>query len=1468
MTKSLILQGRRSHLPGPKKPRGREDPRETRVPVKKPRSKARPVKARRHDAPAEAATQRPSAPPPKRASKTPFPVVGIGASAGGLEAFTQLLEQLPSDTGMAFVFIQHLSPTFTSFLSEALSKATQMPVLQVEDRMRVEPNHVYVIPPGADMEIADDVLSLRTRMDEPGTPHLPVDIFLRALAAARGSHAIGVILSGTATDGTEGLGAIKQESGITLVQDPRSAKFGGMPQSAIQAGVVDFCLTLPQLAQELVRLSRHAYTQEDEAKKPRHAHDEEPLKRLFSLVRGAIGIDFSEYKSATFERRLARRMALRRVENLRDYVKFLEQTPEEARALYEDVLIHVTSFFRDPESFEALKKHAFPELLKHKPEDAPLRLWAAGCSTGEEVYSLAISLLEFLGDRRRQGPIQIFGSDVSAQAIEKARAGLYPESALRDLSKERRTRYFTQVEGGYRIAKAVRELCVFVRHDLARDPPFSKLDLVTCRNVLIYFTPALQKRVLATFHYCLNNPGFLLLGRTESISGFSQLFSPVSKSHKLLARAAGPSTLRFTRGAEFPPAEEQVRGRASLEPFKSPPDSAGRIDRLLLSRYAPPGVVVNEKMEIVQFRGHTGLYLEPAPGEPQFNLLKMAREGLLSPLRVALAEARKKKAPSRIEGAQVGQDGSSHLCDIVVVPVSGLPEEKQSLYVVLFEEVALPGKRGSKPVAQERVSPAKEKGTHRVPALQLELAATKDYLQSLLEEHGHTNDALASANEELVSGNEELQSLNEELETAKEELQSTNEELTTVNDELHSRNQELNLVNGDLVNLINIVDIPVLILDLDRRIRRFTPKTRSIMNILPSDVGRPISDITLNINVTDLDSQISEVIETALVRESEIQDRAGRWHRMQIRPYKTTEDKVDGAIVSLVDIDALKHHVREVEWARDYAAGIVEAVQVPLLVLDEDMRVISANEAFYQAFGSSVAETQKKSLFELSGGAWDVPSLRASLGEMLAKNTRLRGLEVEHEFPHQGRRRMSLSARSVHSRTGVPMLLLALEDITERAELLVHTQQAKEEAEKANRAKDQFLATLSHELRTSLSTMLMQAQLLRRGGMDEARLQRAGEAIERSTKMQVQLIDDLLDVSRIVTGKLRMRFQKILLPEVIQAAIESVSAQADKKSIQFEVSLDESLGPVSGDPTRLQQIVWNLLSNAIKFSADGQRVTVVLERMNGHARLRVSDRGAGIEAASLQSIFDRFMQEDSSSTRLFGGLGLGLAIVRHLVELHGGIVQAESPGKGQGATFTVTLPLMPVLQEQADAASPAASEHDQAGPPPRSEGASSRLKDLRILVVDDDPGTGEAATELLRLAGAKVLATESARMALPLIEQFMPEVLLSDIAMPGEDGYAFIRKVRALGPERGGDVPAIALTALVSDEDRREALRAGFQRHLAKPIDIDRLLETVAELSADAASAEAKPNLPPRTPWTRASALGTLTSKGDRFHEQ
>ncbi len=1239
----------------------------------------------------------------------PFPVVGVGASAGGLEALTQLLAELPSDTGMAFVVIQHLDPTHPSFLADALARATKMVVGQAKDGERVVPDRVYVIPPDADVAIRSGVLRLVTRKTEARKLHLPVDYFLASLAEELGKQAIGVVLSGTGSDGTEGLRAIKREDGITFAQDPKSAKFDGMPRSAIEAGVVDYVSPVPEIARELHRLSRHPYLS-GAASRP-SASDDNAVNEIFGLVRSALGVDFGEYKASSLQRRLARRMALLRIENLRDYLALLRDHPEEAGRLYEEVLIHVTSFFRDPDVFESLKSAVFPDILKTKAPGDPIRLWVAGCSTGEELYSLAIALLEFLDDSARHHPIQIFGSDISERAVQSARKGAYSDAVMRDVSEERRRRFFTKVESGYRINKNVRELCVFVRHDLARDPPFSKLDLVSCRNVLIYFGQALQRRVLPTLHYALRQGGFLLLGRAESLPGFRQHFSPIDKNNKIFVRTTAVSTLHFAPRTEVHP----VTSRTNASPGTTPPvravDVARHLDRLLLTRYAPPGVLVDERMQILQFVGNTGRYLQDPPGDPQHNLLKMARGGLLSALRTTIAKAKRGREPVRTKGVEVEVErgAAPGTCDVVVVPFAVPPEAKEQLFAVLFEEIA--GRPSASKLQRTSRRSTVGAGRHRVLKLESELEATQQYLHSLIDERERTNDDLNAANEELVSGNEELQSMNEELETAKEELQSTNEELTTVNDELNTRNQEVREINSDLMNILATVDVPILILDRERRIRRFTPKARTILNVLPTDLGRPLEDIKSNLRLDNLDEQISEVIETNQMHESEVQDRSGRWYRMQIRPYKTIENKIDGATLSLIDIDALKHHVNEAERARG-------------------------------------------------------------------------------------------------------------------------------EAERANLAKDEFLATLSHEIRTPLSSMLMHAQLLGRGSLDPVKIKRAADAIERGTRMQVRLVDDLLDVSRIVSGKLKLDQGPVDLCAVVRAAVEGVAGVAEAKAVTFHVVLDETVGPVSGDQTRLQQVVTNLLANAVKFSFENEKVTVLLDRHDGHARLRVGDTGVGIEPEFLPHVFRRFAQEDGTTVRKHGGLGLGLAIVRDLVEAHGGTVCGESGGKGKGSTFSVFLPIR-------DAASDAAEGASTSSGNPASKSGSTRarsrdvLRGVRVLVVEDDPGSREAVVEMLSVMGAEVRASGSASDALLTLEEFRPEVLVCDIAMPGEDGYSLIRRVRALGAERGGDVPAVALTALARVGDRRHALAAGFQNYLTKPVDIDDLAQAVAELSCWAPAAPA-----------------------------
>lgn len=982
-----------------------------------------------------------------------FPIVGVGASAGGLESFSKLLKEIPPDSGMAFVLIQHLDPTHQSFLREALVKTTSMPVLEIKDGMGIEMDHVYIIPPNFEVDIVHGVLRLLPRDLTPGTPHMPINGFFRSLAANCDKRAIGVVLSGTASDGTEGLRSIKDEGGFTFVENPATAKFPGMPESALKAGVVDYSLSIPELAQEILRLRRHRFYSIKELEPFSNPEDQHDFERILNHLKNNLNIDFNEYKPATLKRRLVRRMALLRVDKLSRYLDYLREDLAESKILYEDLLIHVTSFFRDPEAYKFLQAKVFPDIMKNKLPSSPVRMWAAGCSTGEEVYSLVISFLEFLGDAPANFPILVFGSDISEMMIEKSRVGIYSEAITREVSPDILRKYFVKVSHGYRISKFVRDLCIFVRHDLARDPPFSRLDLITCRNVLIYFDHQLQKKIFSTFHYCLKQPGYLLLGRTENVSGHPQLFTTVDKANKVFARTSAQSQLRFQVKQNLP-IDVKPFERLSVE-SKPILDISKTIDSLLLAEYAPCGVLVNDHMEVLQFRGKTGQFLEQPPGEPETNLMKMVREGLFVELRNAFSKAQAEKEVIRRDGVTITRNGNRLSCNIVIHPFKKHPSVKENLFLILFEEVRAPAVPKLKSIFSRKLSKDELAAEElRSTRLEQELELTKEYLQSLNLEHQKTNDSLASANEELISGNEELQSMNEELETAKEELQSINEELTTVNDELQNSNHEVGLANNDLVNLLNSVEIPIVILDLKHHIRRFTPHARTIMNLLPSDIGRSIYDIKLNVNVKDLDKQVFDSIQNDLTKESEVQDAEGRWYRIQIRPYKTTENKINGVVLSLVDINMLRRAVSLAELSGDFARSIVEGIQLPLIVLDEKLKVLSANKSFYRSFNVTRAETEQKLLYELGLYQWNISSLKLSLEEMITKNLPFSHVEVESEFPGLGFRTFLLSAQAINVKSNTTgMILLALEDITETKNRIIEKERLLHDAQAA---KDQL----------------------------------------------------------------------------------------------------------------------------------------------------------------------------------------------------------------------------------------------------------------------------------------------------------------------------------------------------------------------------------------------------------------------------
>jgi len=1008
-----------------------------------------------------------------------FPIVGIGASAGGLEAFTQLLKNLPTDTGMAFVLVQHLDPDHASALTELLSRVTALPVREVTNDLALAMNHVYVIPPNTTLSIAGGTLKLRQR-SQARLPHKVIDAFLESLAEDQKERAIGVILSGTASDGTLGLEAIKAEGGLTFAQDD-SARYDSMPRSAIAAGCVDFVLGPEAIARELGRIARHplvtgraadlrsstagdadrdagsararrssladARLARDEAGATPTGNDDSGFRRILLLLRNHNGVDFSLYRSTTILRRIARRMVLSRQGTLADYAGFLRGNATELDALYADVLISVTSFFRNPEAFDVLQRKVFPKLLQQRGDDAP-RAWVLGCSTGQEAYSVAMAFMETAEKTSRMRRLQVFATDLNDALLEKARQGLYARSIAQDISPERLRRFFVEEEGGYRVSKALRETVVFARQNLISDPPFSRMDLVCCRNLLIYLEPALQQKALPTFHYALKPQGFLFLGVSESIAGFTDLFEPVDKKSKIYSRKAAPTPafhlpVRTARGedAPRPPAPQVGAARRNGEqevPERVQGDlnSQREADRVTVNKYAPPGVLVNADLQILQFRGQTSAYLEPPTGRASFDVLKMAREGLALPLRAAINKANKQNKTIRAENLRIKRHGAVQRVNIEVIPLKNLRER---CLLILFEDAQNAAPAASPPAdepagaaARKSRPAARREDAGRIAELERELAETRDYLQSLQEQHEASTEELQASNEEVQSANEELQSINEELETSKEELESTNEELTTVNEEMSNRNIELNRLNGDMVNLQTSMHQAIVLLGRDLTIRRFSQQAEQKFNLLAADVGRPVGGMRHDLDMAGLEELAIEVIDSVRECEREVRDRQGRWYSLRIRPYLTLDNKVDGAVLILVDIDALKRTELAARDAREQAQAIIRTTPDPLVVLDAALRVTETNDAYYRAFNTTRAEVEGHPFFALDGGAWNIPALRQRLEDILPHGSFFSDLEVTPTFRQLGARTLLLNARTLKDASNRPrQVFLGMRDITE-----------------------------------------------------------------------------------------------------------------------------------------------------------------------------------------------------------------------------------------------------------------------------------------------------------------------------------------------------------------------------------------------------------------------------------------------------
>ena len=966
----------------------------------------------------------------KSVAAATFAIVGIGASAGGLEAFEHFFNSMPPTSGLAFVLVPHLDPAHESILGEILQRATSMPVIEAMDQMIVEPNHVYVIPPNREMTIFHGALQLAVP-ESPRGQRMPIDAFLRSLAEDRGEQAVGIILSGTGTDGTLGLRSIIGAGGVTLVQAPATAKYDGMPNSAARAGYAGQVLPVEEMPEALlagVHLLPRGGALPPEILAPSAAGG---LSRLLSLVRSATGHDFSHYKKSTIGRRIERRMTQHDLTDIDVYVRYVKEHPAEAQILFKELLINVTSFFRDPEAFVALKEEILPQLFADKPNDYVFRVWVAGGATGEEAYSIAMLLREFMDEQHREFKVQLYSTDLSDDAVTIARAGLYPPNISADVSPERLRRFFITEEGGYRIKKEIREMVVFAVQNVIKDPPFTKLDLLSCRNLMIYLEPELQGRLIPAFHYAMKPGGVLFLSPSETIGSHPDLFAAINRKWKFYRAVKSASATRAVLAGSHIWTVESV-GKALEETVRNTKETnfAELTRRVLMQSYAPAAVVTDANGNILFVHGETGKYLRPAPGQATLNVVDMAHEGLQLDLRALLAAVSQGEATVARE-VRIKHRGESQAVHLSVRPMTD-PADGQTLLLVVFQDlicaqVAKPRAKGAKG-AKGAVGAAGAGGAARVDELERDLAYTRENLQATIEEQQASNEELKSTNEELQSTNEELQSTNEELETSREELQSVNEELITVNAELQAKIEQLAGMQNDMKNLLDNFSVGTVFLDEHLFIRRFTREAALVYRLVATDVGRPLGDIKSDLEGEDLLTEARAVLDTLVPCEREVRTVSGAWYLARIQPYRTLDNVIAGVVMSFTNISQRVEAEASSRVAQRLAENIVDTVHEPLLVLDADMKVVSASRSFCAHFQTKPQETVGRSIYALGNGQWDIPALRELLETILPRDTSFDDFVVEHDFPAIGHCKLLLNARRVVGDIAErPLILLALQ---------------------------------------------------------------------------------------------------------------------------------------------------------------------------------------------------------------------------------------------------------------------------------------------------------------------------------------------------------------------------------------------------------------------------------------------------------
>lgn len=1359
-----------------------------------------------------------------------FSVVGLGASAGGLEAFTKLFTALAPDTGMAFILIQHLDPKHESMMAPLLSRHTSMKVLQATDGMRIKRDHVYVIPPGAYLSIQNGTLHLSVPRDGHGV-RMPLDFFLCSLAEEYGARAVCAILSGTGADGSAGVKAVKAKGGLVIVEEPEGAAFDGMPRNAIATGVADFILPVEKIPGALKQYAKGpAFKGKGNGGGPSPSA-EAKLPEIIDLLRAKTSHEFALYKPGTLLRRMERRMVMAGIQDIGRYTEVLREDSRELEHLAKDLLIHVTSFFRDTGAFEALAATAIPEILRQTTPGQPLRVWIPACSTGEETYSLVMLLLEEIAAAKRNIRLQVFASDVDEDAVALARNGWYPASIEAEVSPARLVRFFVKDDNGYRVARELREAVIFSVHDILADAPFSRIDLVSCRNLLIYFLPDAQDQVLSLFHFALRPGGILFLGAAEKIGSAGAYFEPISESQSIYRHLGhsrpGHVGIPIAGG-------DGVRARASqiARPLASPRARLGDLSqKLLLEAYAPASVLIDSKCEGLYYHGAIDKYLKIASGDADGDILAMAREGLRNKLRTAILQAAREHARVLVTGAQLRREGRAISVSIDVRPLDG---EAGKMHLVSFIDEPEPAKR-------PKAATMPESNASHIAQIERELDSTRAELQAAIRDLELSNEEHKAINEEAMSVNEKFQSTNEELETSKEELQSLNEELTALNTQLHETVKQQFTTASDLQNVHTSANVATIFLDGKLNIRFFTPAVKSHFNIVATDIGRPLADLASRSDDRDLLIDAATVLANLAPLSREIESDKGTWYTRRILPYQAQDDRIDGVVITFADISEMKVAEREIEAARAYSNSIVETIRHPLVVLDDELRVVSASIAFYEVFGAKREDAVGQPIGSAGALHFNDPSMSVFLDRIRAGEAHIEDYEVELDLPPlPGRRSLLMAAHEIVEDSAGRKILVTIDDITERKRVSDVLEAAKLHAERANLGKSRFLAAASHDLRQPLQTLSLLRGILAKSIKDKDALtliQRLDEPLQVMSGM----LNTLLDINQLEAG--------IVNPEIVVFPIATLFDRL-KTEFGYHVSakkLDWRVVQCSlhvrSDPRLLEQLIRNLLWNSVKYTSHG-KVLLGCRRRGGKLRIEVWDTGMGIPPEHLQAIFEEFHQVDNAARERSRGLGLGLAIVQRIGTMLGHAIDVRSR-LGKGSVFAVEAPL---ARDKPGLWAPKAGQTAE-----KAAGVPST-----VMIVEDDPMVREMLELLFKGEGHRTSSAADGRKALVLMESgtVEPDIVIADYNLPG--GLTGLQTIAELRRARRREIPAIILTGDISTETLRKIAQESCV-HLNKPANADELTRLVGTLLA----ARRRPNEHEPPVKAQATELPSIKPKSD-----